>query len=70
MKPPPWLQELRDLLAITRDDQRRDAMKCWEARWLMDLHARQFVSPNMHETASQDHGGTDHGAESRSRLGW
>jgi hypothetical protein len=47
MQPPLWLQELRDLLAITGYDGRHEALMRWERRWLVDLHCRQLVNPQM-----------------------
>jgi hypothetical protein len=45
MNPPPWLQELRNLLAITSDDARQQALKIWEQRWLVKRHAKLYLTP-------------------------
>lgn len=44
MLTPMWLQELRELVAIRSDDKRRHAMRDWERRWLVELHAMQCIS--------------------------
>jgi hypothetical protein len=49
MKPPPWLQELRHMLAMTSYDTRQEALRRWEQRWLIDLHARETLNLDMLE---------------------
>lgn len=47
MQLPLWLQELRNLLAITSDDSRQQALKRWEQRWLVELFFRQLIDPDI-----------------------
>jgi hypothetical protein len=53
MQRPPWLQELRDLLAITSYESRQQALMRWERRWLVDLHALQVLDPELVEDSSR-----------------
>jgi hypothetical protein len=54
MRTPLWLQELRDLLAITGYDGRHEALMRWERRWLVELHARQLITHELVEDARID----------------
>lgn len=44
---PQWLRELRNLLAIPEYELRKAAMQAWESRWLVELHARDYLDPEL-----------------------
>jgi hypothetical protein len=54
MKSPEWLQELRELLAITTYAGRHEALTTWEQRWLVELHAKKVASREIIENADID----------------